>query len=164
MMKDIILAGGCFWGVEAYFQRVKGIKETKVGYIDGFTENPTYQEVCDGSGHAEAVYMRYDEEILTLPEILKHFFRIVDPTQVDRQGNDIGKQYRSAIYYVHDEDKEIIKSYLFSLRLFNDKKIATQLVKASTFFDAEEYHQKYLDKNPNGYCHVNLDLLKEDLK
>lgn len=162
-MKKIILAGGCFWGVEAYFQRVKGITNTVVGYIDGSTDNPTYHEVCDGSGHAEAVYLEYDEEVISLKKILKHFFRIIDPTQINRQGNDIGVQYRSAIYYFTDQDRFIANDYLEEIKSDYNKPIQTKVLLASKFYEAEAYHQKYLDKVPNGYCHVNLNLLNDEI-
>lgn len=163
-MKKITLAGGCFWGVEAYFSRVKGISKTIVGYIDGLSNNPSYEEVCDGSGHAEAVYMEYDEKVISLEKILKHFFRIIDPTQINRQGNDIGIQYRSAIYYYEDADREVAKKFIASQQQKYNKPIQTQVLLVSTFYDAEEYHQKYLDKNPYGYCHIDLNLLKEDFE
>lgn len=163
-MKEIILAGGCFWGVEAYFERVKGVLNTKVGYIDGLTVNPTYEEVCAGSGHAEAVYIEYDESILSLKNVIKHFFRIIDPTEINRQGNDIGKQYRSAIYYFEESDRRDIKEYIESIKHLYKKEIQTKVLIATEFYDAETYHQKYLDKNPNGYCHVNLNLLKEEIE
>lgn len=163
-MKKIVLAGGCFWGVEAYFQRVKGVTNTVAGYIDGLTVNPTYEEVCGGSGHAEAVYVEYDESIIELEKILKHFFRIIDPTEINRQGNDIGKQYRSAIYYYEEDDRRVIKDFIYKKRLDYDKPIQTKVLIATKFYDAESYHQKYLDKNPSGYCHIDLNLLKEELK
>lgn len=163
-MKKITLAGGCFWGVEAYFQRVKGVTKTVAGYIDGRTQNPTYEEVCDGSGHAEAVYIEYDESIITLEKMLKHFFRIIDPTQRNRQGNDIGEQYRSAIFYYDPLDKPVIDMFIDQIRPNYKKKIQTEVLPASTFYDAESYHQKYLDKHPSGYCHVDLNLLKEEIE
>ncbi len=163
-MKQIILAGGCFWGVEAYFSRVKGIHSTKVGYIDGASANPTYHDVCQGSGHAEAVLLEYDESSIDLNRILKHFFRIIDPTQYNRQGHDIGKQYRSAIYFSTLEDKQIALDFIESIRPNYEKPIRTVVVPATTFYEAEDYHQKYLDKNPSGYCHVDLNLLKEEIE
>lgn len=161
-MKKIILAGGCFWGLEAYFQRVQGVTFTKVGYIDGLTDNPSYEEVCEGSGHAEAVYITYDESVIKLEKILKHLFRIIDPTQINRQGNDKGVQYRSAIYYFDDEDRIISENTIKSLQKDYQKPIQTKVLLATKFYDAETYHQKYIDKNPNGYCHINLNLLKEE--
>ncbi|MCK4551788.1 MAG: peptide-methionine (S)-S-oxide reductase MsrA [Tenericutes bacterium] len=162
-MKRITLAGGCFWGLEAYFLRVDGVLKTSAGYIDGLSENPTYRDVCDGSGHAEAIYLEYDENIIELNMVLKHFFRIVDPTQINQQGNDIGMQYRSSIYYYDLEDSLTIKKHIDSIKANYKKPIQTKVLLASTFYDAEEYHQKYLDKNPNGYCHINLSLLNEKL-
>lgn len=162
-MKKIILAGGCFWGIEAYFQRVSGITKTVVGYIDGLSINPTYEEVCDGSGHAEAVYIEYNENVIKLNKILKHFFRIVDPTQINRQGNDLGVQYRSGIYYYDDSDRVESEIYIQELQKEYQKPIQTKVLLASKFYEAEEYHQKYLDKTPGGYCHINLNLLKEDI-
>lgn len=163
-MKKIILAGGCFWGIQAYYQRVKGITKTIAGYIDGLTERPSYEEVCDGSGHAEAVYLEYDESVIDLETILKHLFRVIDPTQINRQGNDFGVQYRSAIYYFEENQKTISDNYIESIKQNYKKPIQTKVLLATTFYDAEEYHQKYLDKNPSGYCHINLNLLKEDLE
>ena len=163
-MKKITLAGGCFWGLEAYFQRVKGVISTVVGYIDGLTDNPNYDEVCDGSGHAEAVYMEYDEQIISLSKMLKHFFRIINPTQINRQGNDLGMQYRSAIYYYDDSDRIVSEEYIESIKQNYNKPIQTKVLKASKFYEAEVLHQKYLDKNPGGYCHINLNLLKEEIE
>lgn len=160
-MKKIILAGGCFWGVEAYFSKLDGVTFTKVGYIDGFTENPSYKDVCDGSGHAEAVWVEYDKQRITLVTLLKHFFRVVDTTQINRQGNDIGVQYRNAIYYFDKKDKETIETFIEGKQESLAKKVQTQVLKASKFYDAEEYHQNYLEKNPGGYCHIDLSLLRD---
>ena len=163
-MRKITLAGGCFWGVEAYFSRVKGIQKTVVGYIDGLSDDPSYEEVCDGSGHAEAVYIEYDEQTISLEVVLKHFFRIIDPTQINRQGNDIGVQYRSAIYCYNETDRTLATQFIDGQKSNYKKPIQTQVLMASTFYEAEEYHQKYLDKNPYGYCHIDLNLLKEDFE
>lgn len=161
-MKKIILAGGCFWGVEAYFSRVKGVLTTQVGYTDADGKNPTYRDVCNNSGHVEAVYITYDEKVTPLTKILEHFFRIIDPTELNRQGNDIGVQYRTAIFYVDIEDSLVINQYIEQLQKSHTKKIYTYVKPAGIFYDAEEYHQDYLDKNPNGYCHINLHLLKKE--
>ena len=163
-MRKITLAGGCFWGVEAYFSRVKGIQKTVVGYIDGLSDDPSYEEVCDGSGHAEAVYIEYDEQTISLEVVLKHFFRIIDPTQITRQGTDIGVQYRSAIYCYNETDRTLATQFIDGQKSNYKKPIQTQVLMASTFYEAEEYHQKYLDKNPYGYCHIDLNLLKEDFE
>jgi peptide-methionine (S)-S-oxide reductase len=160
-MKKIILAGGCFWGVQAYYDKVKGVVKSEVGYIDGDYSNPTYEQVCNGSGHAEAVWIDYDEKIVTLNHLLKHFFQIIDPTQRNRQGNDIGKQYRSAIYFFEQTDEVIAKEYIEKIKNNYSKPILTQVLPAKKFYPAENYHQKYLKKNPCGYCHIDLDLVDE---
>lgn len=161
-MKKIILAGGCFWGVQAYFQRLKGVIHTEVGYIDGEGVNPTYQDVCRNSGHAEACVVEYDEQIIPLVKILEHFFRIIDPTQRNRQAHDIGIQYRSAIFIVDSNDRNAVESYLDSIRNQYNKPIQTYVKDAGPFYPAEMYHQDYLEKNPSGYCHVNLQLAQPD--
>lgn len=164
-MKQIIIAGGCFWGVEHYYSRLKGVTLTKVGYTDGEKENPSYQDVCNNSGHVEAVYVEYNEEIISLSKILEHFFRIVDPTQWNRQGHDIGKQYRNGFFYFTEKDKIQIQALLKEIQHRYKKPLHTFLLPAKPFYDAEEYHQKYLVKNPTGYCHVNMSLAKaEELK
>lgn len=154
--KQIILGGGCFWGIQAYFKKVKGVIHTVVGYSGGWGKNPTYEEVCSGeTGHAEVVLVTFDEKIINLEKILRHFFKVHDPTQKNRQGNDIGTQYRSAIYYLDDEDLEIINKIVEELKK-QGIKVLTEVTKAKNFYKAEEYHQDYLEKNPGGYCHVNL--------
>ena len=162
-MKEIILAGGCFWGVEAYFQRLNGVIKTVVGYTDGVSENPTYKEVCSGTtNHAEACKIIYDENIITLEKILEHFFRIIDPTSLNRQGYDIGTQYRTGIYYKTAEDKEIAENFIKAEAEKYNKPIVVDIKKESRFWNAEEYHQNYLIKNPKGYCHVYLNLIKDE--
>lgn len=157
-MKKIVLAGGCFWGVEAYFKKINGVINTKVGYSNGHTKNPTYEEVCSSiTGYAEACSIEYDENIISLKNLLKKFFKIIDPTLINRQGPDIGSQYRTGIYYYEESDLNIINSFIEEIKNNYDKKIATEIDKVSNFYDAEEYHQNYLDKNPNGYCHINLN-------
>lgn len=154
---QIILGGGCFWGVEAYFKKVGGILNTCVGYSGGTKANPTYKDVCKGdTGHAEVVLITFDPCTISLDRLLRHFFKIHDPTQIDRQGMDIGPQYRSVIFYIYDRQLEIIEK-IFNEQLSSGIKIATQIEKAFNFYKAEEYHQDYLDKNPHGYCHVNLN-------
>lgn len=161
-MKEIILAGGCFWGVEAYFQLLKGVVDTEVGYTDGPSFAPTYQEVCANSGHVEACWLRYDDSLLTLEQILEHFFRIIDPTARNRQGFDIGVQYRTAIFYLDPLDQSVIDFFLTAQQANFRKPIQTYVKAALPFYSAEEYHQDYLKKNPGGYCHVNLGLLREE--
>lgn len=160
-MKKIILAGGCFWGVQAYYDKVTGVKKTEVGYTDGDFPNPTYEQVCNGSNHAEAVYIEYEEKEVSLKRILDHFFQIIDPTLLNRQGNDIGRQYRTAIFYFTEEDEKFIKDYIEQIRKNYAKEIKTELKEAVEFYPAEAYHQKYLKKNPCGYCHIDLSLVDE---
>jgi len=160
-MKSIILAGGCFWGVEAYYKRVKGVTFTKVGYSNGKTKNPSYKEVCTGeTEHAEVCYIKYDENIISLDKILEHFFRIIDPTSLNRQGADIGTQYRTGIFYIDREDSTIIKEFITKEQEKYNNKIVVEIEELSNYYDAETYHQSYLEKNPTGYCHVDLNLLK----
>ncbi|WXR61965.1 peptide-methionine (S)-S-oxide reductase MsrA [Peptostreptococcaceae bacterium AGR-M142] len=157
-MKKIVLAGGCFWGVEAYFKKINGVINTKVGYSNGHTKDPTYKEVCTSiTGYAEACYIEYDENIISLKDLLKKFFRIIDPTIINRQGPDIGSQYRTGIYYYEDNDLNIINSFIKEIQKNYDEQIVTEIDKVNNFYDAEEYHQNYLDKNPNGYCHIDLN-------
>lgn len=156
-MKKIVLAAGCFWGVEAYFSKVKGVINTKVGYANGDTENPTYDEVCNmNTGHAEACYIEYDENVIDLRELLTRFWKIVDPTVKNRQGPDRGAQYRTGIYYFEETDLSIIKESLKEEQKKYDKDIVTEVEPLDNFYVAEEYHQNYLEKNPNGYCHIDL--------
>jgi methionine-S-sulfoxide reductase len=161
-MKTMILAGGCFWGMEAYYSRLKGITATTVGYTDGPTEHPTYREVCQSIGHVEAIHLTYDESVLSLEKILEHFVRIVDVTQVNRQMHDVGIQYRNAVFFTDPGDEAPIRTYLESYQKKIGRPIATYVKAATPFYPAEEYHQQYLEKNPGGYCHINLGLLKPE--
>ena len=162
-MKKIVLAGGCFWGVEAYFKRVKGILATKSGYANGKTEKVTYREVCTGkTGHVEACYLEYDEKVLSLKKVLDHLFRVIDPTSLNKQGGDIGTQYRTGIYYIDLDDKKIVEEYIEEQRNNYSKPIVVEVEKLDKFYNAEEFHQEYLEKNPNGYCHINFSLLKDE--
>ena len=157
-MKSIVLAGGCFWGVQAYFQRLDGVDMTKSGYANGITLHPTYEEVCTGNtNHTEAVMIQYNEDKIHLENILDKFWAIIDPTLSNRQGNDIGTQYRTGIYYLDEEDLELILDSKDQLQSSLSKPIVTEIKPLEKFFEAEEYHQDYLKKNPNGYCHINLN-------
>lgn len=161
-MKTIYIAGGCFWGVEQYYRQLKGVISTRVGYANGDKENPTYEEVKHHlASHAETLKLEYDENIISLEKILEHFLRFVDPYSLDKQGEDVGHQYRSGVYFVDVKDEKIIKDY-FSRKLSSNYKI--EILPLVNFFDAEEYHQQYLIKNPHGYCHVNLNLINDDEK
>lgn len=153
--KTLYLAGGCFWGVEAYYRRVDGVIDTEVGYANGTTQDPTYREVCGGqTGHAETLELTYDAERLPLEHVLAHFFRIVDPTTRDRQGNDRGSQYRPGIYFTDEADFEIICDYIDARRKDYDAPIVIEVLPLACFYPAEAYHQDYLEHNPTGYCHV----------
>ena len=164
-MKEIYLAGGCFWGVDAYFQRIDGIVETESGYANGNTENPTYEEVCRmNTGFAEAVKLIYDETVIALPEVLQRYFKIIDPTTIDRQGGDTGNQYRTGIYFVDPLDEVVIKDQLDQLAQKYEDKIQVEVMPLQNYYKAEEYHQDYLKKNPRGYCHINLALADEPLE
>ncbi len=155
MNKTIYIAAGCFWGAEKYFSLIRGVLSTKVGYANGTTANPTYEEVChNNTGHAETVEIQYDESILSLDKLLRLYYEVIDPTSVNRQGGDHGIQYRTGIYYIDETDLEIIKPSLEELAKKYDKPIAIEVKPLLHFYDAEQYHQKYLDKNPNGYCHI----------
>ncbi|MBS9775621.1 MAG: peptide-methionine (R)-S-oxide reductase MsrB [Fusobacterium sp.] len=161
MIKEIYLAGGCFWGVQAYFDKIEGIVETKVGYANGEKENPTYEDVCNGVGHSETLYMKYDENIISLKAILQYYFRIIDPTSLNKQGNDIGVQYRTGVYFVDEADEQIILEFIKKEQERYPRKIVVEVLKIENFYSAEEYHQKYLEKNPTGYCHININLAKD---
>jgi len=157
-LKEIALAGGCFWGVDEYFSRKKGVISTKAGYANGIKENPTYNEVCTGrTGHAETVLVKYDEAVITLTEILEKFFKVIDPTILNRQGNDRGTQYRTGIYYLDEADIPKIEEFIESKRSEYSAPIVTEILPLKNFYDAEEYHQDYLKKNPRGYCHIDLN-------
>ncbi|MBI3850483.1 MAG: bifunctional methionine sulfoxide reductase B/A protein [Verrucomicrobia bacterium] len=156
-----ILAGGCFWGMEEIIRKLPGVIETTVGYSGGTTRNPTYQQVCTGrTGHAEAIQVVFDPAKLSYEQLLGYFFRMHDPTTLNQQHNDIGTQYRSAIFYTSDEQKqtaERVKAQVDKSGKFK-RPVVTEITKASEFYPAEDYHQKYLVKNPGGYtCHVLRD-------
>ena len=156
MVKEIYFAGGCFWGVEKYFSSIPGVVKTCVGYANGSTESPSYEEVCSkNTGHAETVKVSYDDDITSLNHLLHMFYEVIDPTSVNRQGNDRGTQYRSGIYYVTPEDEPEIRRSIDELQKKYSSPLAVEVMPLENFYRAEEYHQKYLDKNPSGYCHIN---------
>ena len=162
MKRTIYFAGGCFWGVQAYFKALKGVESTRVGYANGTTAFPKYEDLKSGKAdHAETVKIDYDPEVISLTQLLEHFLRFVDPYSVDQQGHDIGHQYRSGVYYTDLLDAVDVEAY-FSSHLQPGYKIEIAMMR--NFFPAEEYHQDYLDKNPGGYCHVNLNLIKPNEK
>lgn len=162
MRKTIYLAGGCFWGVQAYFKMLEGVIETKVGYANGTTAFPKYEDLKSGKAdHAETVKVVYDDEKISLTKLLEHYLRFVDPYSIDKQGHDEGHQYRSGVYYEDVLDGVEVNAY-FAEHL--EKNYAIEVIKLCNFFPAESYHQDYLDKNPGGYCHVNLKLVKDEEK
>ncbi|MFN2587224.1 MAG: peptide-methionine (S)-S-oxide reductase MsrA [Actinomycetota bacterium] len=156
-LETAVFALGCFWGAERLFWRLDGVYSTAAGYSGGFTPNPTYEEVCSGTtGHAEVVQVVFDPAKVSYAELLRVFFEEHDPTQGMRQGNDVGTQYRSAIYYTTDEQKrvaeEVLGSYNTALRERGFGPVTTEVAAAGPFYYAEDYHQQYLHKVPNGYC------------
>lgn len=157
MQETIYLAGGCFWGVEAFFKKLAGIKETTCGYANSTKEAISYEEVCSGKYKAaECVEICYDAQQITLPQILHAFFAIIDPTSLNQQGGDIGIQYRTGIYYTQQSQVEEITEILEEIKAQYAQEIVTEVQPLTNFYPAESYHQDYLDKNPNGYCHINL--------
>ncbi len=159
--KEIYLAGGCFWGVEGYFKKIDGVVDTDTGYANGNTEDTNYQRVHD-TDHAETVKVTYDISKVSLEELLLHYFRIIDPTSINKQGNDIGRQYRTGIYYTDKADEAIIDKVLKYEESIHGK-LAVEKSELKNFIKAEDYHQDYLDKNPGGYCHINLELANKPL-
>lgn len=155
-MQTAIFAAGCFWGVQYYFDQVPGVIETEVGYIGGKVDNPTYEMVCSHTtGHAEAVKITFDPEKVSYRMLLKQFFRMHDPTQLNRQGPDVGDQYRSAIFYMDEDQKKQAREVIDELNQAQyGGKIATTLEKAAKFWPAEDYHQKYTEKTGHGMCHI----------
>ena len=158
MKKEIYLAGGCFWGTEKYLGNIPGILSTEVGYANGNTENPTYEQVCyHGTGHAEAVKVEYDDSVIGLPFILQLYYDVINPVSINRQGGDVGSQYRTGIYFVDEKDEPVIRASIDELQKKYKEKIAIEVMPLKQYSRAEEYHQKYLDKNPGGYCHIGTD-------
>lgn len=154
-MAMIYLAGGCFWGLEKYFSLVRGVKATDVGYANGTTDSPSYEEVCTGrTGHAEAVRVDYDPAVAPLPFLLDLFYQAIDPASVNRQGNDVGTQYRTGIYYTDPAERARIDRSIAQLRARYDRPIAIEVAPLVDYTSAEGYHQDYLVKNPGGYCHI----------
>lgn len=160
-METATLAGGCFWGVEELIREIPGVLSTRVGYTGGTTENPIYEEVKTGrTGHAESIEVKFDPSKLSFEDLLKSFFRLHDPTTKNRQGNDVGTQYRSAIFYHSTEQKQIAEKVKAEVERSGKWKrpIETEIVPAKTFYSAEEFHQNYLRKHPDGYtCHYWRD-------
>ena len=159
--ETIYLAGGCFWGAQRYFDCLPGVVETEVGYANGKTANPTYEQVKhENTGHAETVRVVYDPAAISLEELLEQFYKAIDPTSVNRQGGDAGVQYRTGIYFTDPAQKPVIVASLAQLQARYAQPIAVEALPLTHFYTAEEYHQKYLDKNPGGYCHISPALFE----
>lgn len=157
-MKEIYLAGGCFWGSEEYLSLIPGVVATEVGYANGSTQNPSYEQVCrENTGHAETVRVEYDENRLPLPYLLLLFYESIDPTTKNRQGPDTGTQYRTGIYYTAPEDAPVIEQSLRELETKLQKEVTVEALPLANYYTAEKYHQKYLKKNPGGYCHIRQE-------
>lgn len=160
-IKDIYLAGGCFWGTEHFFKQVEGVVKTEVGFANGHTENPTYKEVyTDETGYAETVHVRYNPEVASLEFLLQMFFKAIDPVSLNKQGHDEGTRYRTGIYYTDAEDLPIINKVYAEEQQHYDQPLAVEKQPLERFYTAEEYHQDYLDKNPDGYCHLPQSLFE----
>ena len=154
-MRTIYLAGGCYWGVEKYCANIAGGVETEVGFANGHVDAPAYVQVKKGdTGHAETVRVAYDADVLPLEKLLRLFFRIIDPTSFEQQGEDVGNQYRTGVYWTDPADEAVVLTELAVLQERYAEPLVVEACELDCFYPAEEYHQKYLDKNPSGYCHV----------
>ena len=153
-MKTIYLAGGCFWGTQKFFDQFDSVIRTETGYANGPETSPSYEDVCGNSGHAETVRIDYDETRISLTKLLEYYFMVIDPVSVNRQGHDTGIQYRTGIYYTDEDQLEEIRAEYSRQEKAAGKAFAVEVEPIRYFFPAEEYHQKYLDKNPGGYCHI----------
>lgn len=159
--REIYFAGGCFWGTEHFFKQVRGVVSTQVGYANGHTIAPTYEEVyTDTTGFTEVVKVVYNPSEVSLELLLDLFFQTIDPTSLNKQGNDVGTRYRTGVYYTHLEDEKVVKKALEKLSSKYEKPLVVENLPLENFYDAEEYHQNYLDKNPGGYCHINPSLFE----
>ena len=153
-MKEIYLAGGCFWGMQKFIDQFGGVVSTEVGYANGPDKAPSYEEVCRDSGHAETVKVVFDDAVIKTSELLNFYFMVIDPLSVNRQGHDEGIQYRTGIYYTDESLLPEIRAVYDAEEQKAGAPLAVELEPLRNFFSAEEYHQKYLDKNPGGYCHI----------
>jgi len=161
----IYLAGGCFWGLEKYMASVHGVIDAQSGYANGTIDSPTYGDVSTGrTGFAETVKVDYDPDVAPLPFLLDLFYQAIDPTSLNRQGNDVGTQYRSGIFYTDPADAPIIERSLAQLQARYSQPIAVEAKHLTSYTAAEDYHQDYLDKNPGGYCHITRGLFEEAAK
>ena len=154
-LKHIYLAGGCFWGTEHFFKQIDGVIETEVGFANGQTDNPTYEQVyTDTTGYAETVHVVYDADVVSLDFLLSMFFVAIDPTSLNKQGHDEGTRYRTGIYYTDEGDLPIIEKVYAEEQSKYQQPLVVEKLPLRNFYSADEYHQDYLDKHPNGYCHL----------
>lgn len=161
-LEEVYLAGGCFWGLEAYMTRVYGVYDVTSGYANGDTENPSYEDlIYKNSGHAETVHIKYDPERVDIETLLTYYLKVVDPTSMNKQGNDRGTQYRTGIYYTDEKDLVAIQNVLDEEQMKYEKAIVIEVEPLEHYYLAEDYHQDYLEKNPNGYCHIDLNEVTE---
>ena len=161
MTKEIYFAGGCFWGTEHFFKQIEGVLETEVGFANGHTENPTYEEVyTDQTGFAETVYVKYDSDVVSLEFLLNMFFKAIDPTSLNKQGEDEGTRYRTGVYYTSDDDLAVIEKVFAQEQQNHQQPLAVEKLPLQNYYSAEDYHQDYLDKNPTGYCHLPVALFE----
>ncbi len=160
-MKTIYFAGGCFWGTEHFMKQIPGVIFTRTGYANGHTSHPSYREVCtDKTGFAETVLTEYDEQQVDLDFLVRLFFKMIDPTSLNQQGGDKGTQYRTGIYYTDPQDRPVIEKTVQALSADYEAPIVVEILPLQNFYPAEDYHQDYLEKNPDGYCHVSPELFK----
>ena len=160
-MKEIYFAGGCFWGTEHFFSLVNGVVETEVGYANSLVPSPSYREVCGGAtGAVETVKVVYDSGTVSLPFLIDLYFKTIDPTSFNRQGNDVGTQYRTGIYYTDPADRAVIDGAIAGLANLYARPIAVETMPLENFYPAEDYHRKYLLNNPGGYCHIDRRLMR----
>ena len=162
MEKEIWFAAGCFWGAQKFFKLVDGVLRTEVGFVNGFVDNPTYEQVYkDDTGYAECVHIVYEPSLVSLQRLAELFFKIIDPLSLNKQGEDEGTRYRTGAYYKDEEDRAVLEGVFTQVALgLGVPALAVELEPVDKFYTADEYHQDYLDKNPGGYCHINPELFK----
>lgn len=161
MIKSIYFAGGCFWGTEHFFKQIEGVTFTETGYANGSTPDPTYRQVyTDTTGYAETVHVEYDNDVIDLEFLVRMFFRAIDPTSLNRQGEDVGTRYRTGIYYTDAEELPCIKKIYDEIGRQYESPLVVELEPLKNFYRAEDYHQDYLENNPYGYCHLPLELFE----
>ena len=161
MIKSIYFAGGCFWGTEHFFKQIEGVTFTETGYANGSTPDPTYRQVyTDTTGYAETVHVEYDNDVIDLEFLVRMFFKAIDPTSLNRQGEDVGTRYRTGIYYTDAEELPCIKNIYDEIGRQYESPLVVELEPLKNFYRAEDYHQDYLENNPDGYCHLPLELFE----